>query len=135
MKKMTKRFVAVVLMFMMALSLTVTAFAATHYPYNSGNMCDISSSSWYNIATADTSGNGIDHWVRIFNETRTVASLNREANCYVRFLGKNGDVLYNTTMPGNSSDLFWCGSDVYKIQVKTEAGKGNAYVIPVVYTD
>lgn len=83
------------------------------------------STTWTTIAT---NSNGFDCNVQI---TGYLTSVGERID--VRMLGKSGNVLWSEedSCPGLSSRIYRCGSDVYTIQVRVDAGvRGTAYAIP-----
>lgn len=85
------------------------------------------STSWKTIATASS---GFDCNVDI-----SCTNFNN-VPCDIRMLNSKGSVLWEesgaiqiTSMVGSGgpgSRKFWCGSDVYTIQIRTQGGKGTA---------
>lgn len=88
----------------------------------------ILSTSWKTIATS-TSG---------FNRNVTISCLVTGTDglgairADVRMLSKNGSVVWSESKscPGLGSRRYWCGSNVYKIQVRVATGGGTAYAYP-----
>ena len=101
---------------------------ANSFPYTSyANALPINT-SWKTIATSTTGFNG---HVRIYCRNISILSDGSVAKGIVRLLDKNGNVLWTSSdassVPGQGSYSYWCGSDVYKIQIKTQAGGGSAW--------
>lgn len=70
---------------------------------------------------------------RNVNINVNAASLNglRLADAQIRMIGKDGRVLWTGKVPNdNQFHKFWCGSDVYKIQVRIPNGAGSVYIKP-----
>lgn len=138
MNKIKKATMALCLSMALLLGLSATAFAAepattkpetetvstdiiTPRSNSYKNGVAINSSSWTTIATS-TSG---------FNCNVYIYSLNAYAGAttHVRMLGRSDNtVWYESSAIGyQSSRTFWCGPDVYTIQVKTSAGGSSVY--------
>lgn len=95
------------------------------YPYPAGHQVLTTNTSWQTIAYS-TKGFNCNVYVKC-NNTATVGL--KVVPCDVQMLDKNGNVLWseNGAIAGLGSRTFWCGSDVYKIQIRTQAGKGTAF--------
>lgn len=93
--------------------------ASTHNNFQNG--VAINSSKWTTIATSSSG----------FNCNVYIYSLNAypAATTHVRMLGKSGNSLWaeNNAIGYQSSRIFWCGPDVYTIQVRTSAGGSSVY--------
>ena len=84
------------------------------------------STSWTTIATSTTG----------FNRNVYIKSMNlgmdglRVLPTDIRMLDKNGNVVWseNGAVPGQGSRTFWCGSNIYTIQAKTQASSGVIFV-------
>lgn len=88
----------------------------------------------YNIntswTTVLTSSSGFNRDVHIQATTFTYNGLLTTVPCDIRMLDKNGNVLWTGTgsVPVQNQEVtFWCGSDVYKVQIRTQAGNGIVY--------
>ena len=48
----------------------------------------------------------------------------------IRMLDRNGNVVWseNGAVAGQGNRTFWCGSNVYKIQARTQTGSGTIYI-------
>lgn len=87
--------------------------------------------SSHNIDTSWTtvlsSSSGFNRDVHIQATTFTYNGLFSTVPCDIRMLDKKGNVLWTGTgeVPGQNQVVsFWCGSDVYKVQIRTQAGDG-----------
>lgn len=87
------------------------------------------STTWKTIATSST---GFDCNVTI--NCRNIAVLEdfTIAKGLVRMLDKKGNVIWTSSddyaVPGQGSYEYYCGSDVYSIQIKTQNGGGSAWI-------
>lgn len=96
------------------------------YPSSQSNTY-VSSSSWKTVASSTTGFN-----------CNVVVGGSVLGNYYmdVRMLDKNGNVVWSeenafSTIGGNGGTrTFWCGSDIYYIQVKGHNGNGIAWAYP-----
>lgn len=99
---------------------------ANRYPYPSaGNALSINT-SWKTIASS-TTGFNCDVWIGSYN-TGTIGLVVAPSD--IRMLGRSGNVVWQESgaVAGNGAQRqFWCGSDVYTIQIKTQTGTGMAY--------
>lgn len=150
MNKKMKRFFYVLMASIMLFSFTTTAFAAETAPVDVVNenvstaaaksyTCKYTgyydaldvTTSWKVLATSTT---GFDCYVTICTRNTAILSSGGIAKTVVRMLGKNGNVLWTSTdeysVPGQGSYEYHCGSDVYKIEVKTQAGGGSCWIDP-----
>lgn len=62
------------------------------------------------------------------NVTVSVITSDYKTYCSIRFLDKNNNIVWakNNAIQGNGDKVtFWCGQDVYKIQIKTAKGTGS----------
>lgn len=86
------------------------------------------STSWKTVITSST---GFNRWVGIHNWSTATDGLGI-LRADIRMLGKNGNVIWaeDKACPGYGSRAFWCGSDVYTIQIKVARGAGTAYAYP-----
>lgn len=79
----------------------------------------VTSSAWTTIATSTTG----------FNCNVKISALNGglPATTSIRMLGKDGSVVWeeHQAISFSSSRIFWCGSDVYKIQARFTNGVGT----------
>ena len=102
---------------------TASAYSAS-YPYPSVGQALITNTSWQTIASS-TTGFNCNVYIKCNN---TATSGLGVVPSDVRMLGKSGNVVWseNGAVPGLGSRVLWCGSDVYKIQIKTQAGLGTA---------
>lgn len=84
---------------------------------------DINSSRWTTIAESSKGFNS-NVFINVIN---TSTSIND-----IRLLNRNGNVVWQKDGAiGMNEKLakFWCGSDVYKVQVRTQRGTGSATAI------
>lgn len=81
------------------------------------------STSWKTIATSTT---GFNHNVFIECRNPDLAPLD------IRMLGKNGNIVWSESgaVGAQSNRMFWCGSDVYTIQAKSQRGISAVYIQP-----
>lgn len=140
-----KRILGIALILVMCLSCTLNAFAAecsnepaiisgyddittyaNKYPYPSaGNALSINT-SWKTIASS-TTGFNCNVWIASYNLGTIGLSI---APSDIRMLDKSGNVLWQESgaVAGTGAQRqFWCGSDVYTIQIRTQTGTGTAY--------
>ncbi len=143
MKYNTRNFIAVILALLFMFGSTMPVFAAgvpteefcveiglnqesesrasgNVYPYPPGHRVLSTNTSWQMIAYS-TKG---------FNCNVTISCMNTTVSaCDICMLGKNGNIVWteNGAIGGASSRTFWCGSDVYEIQIRTQSGSGTAY--------
>ncbi len=84
----------------------------------------IYSSKWTTIATS-TSGFNCNVQVNTLNATLPPTN-------HIRMLGKDGNVVWqeNSAISYSNSRVFWCGSDVYEIQIRCSSGVGTASCWP-----
>ncbi|MCI8548723.1 MAG: hypothetical protein HFJ38_07570 [Bacilli bacterium] len=139
MKKMLKRLritAVVAIAAVMTMCYTMPAFAATapdngiatpysnSYPYSSTKML-VTSTSWKTIASS-TTGFNCNVYIKCKNTSLSGWTV---VPCDIRMLGKNGNALWEEkgAIAGLGDRVFSCGSDVYTIQIKTQAGSGTAY--------
>lgn len=83
------------------------------------------SSSWKTIVAAKY---GLDRNVGIYNYSATLDGWGL-SRADIRMLGKDGNVVWEEAKacPGKGSRVFWCGSDVYTIQIRVRNGYGTAH--------
>ena len=83
------------------------------------------STTWTTIAT---NSNGFGCNVQIAGYLTSVGH-----RIDVRMLGRSGNILWSEddSCPGLSTRVYWCGADVYSIQVRVDSGvTGTAYASP-----
>ena len=71
-----------------------------------------------------TSTNISTTWTTVLSSS---TGLLETVKCDIRLLDKNGNAVWsqNGAVPGNNVErTFWCGSDVYKVQMRTQARTG-----------
>ena len=95
------------------------------YPYPAPGSTLSTSTSWKKIASS-TTGFNCNVYIKCMN---TVINDWGVIPCDIRMLGKNGNVLWSESgaIHGFGDRIFVCGSDVYEIQIRTQAGVGTAY--------
>lgn len=142
---MIKRILGMALIVVMCLGFTSNAFAAesssksavssaynevtpyaNNYPYPSAGKALSINTSWKTIASS-TTGFNCNVWIASYN-TGTIGLVVAPSD--IRMLGKSGNVVWQESgaVAGNGAQRqFWCGSDVYTIQIKTQTGTGTAY--------
>lgn len=137
MKKILKKLrnsAAVAIAVAMTMCSTMPAFAAmapdsgiatpysNSYPYQFNRLA--TSTSWKTIASS-TTGFNCNVYIECWNTTTSGTVV---APCDIRMLSKNGNVVWEEkgAINGVGHRIFWCGSDVYTIQIKTQAGHGTA---------
>lgn len=126
-EKKCKSIIAILMTICLMMLMCCSVFAATkgnNYPYTSSRQLQ-TTTSWKTLAT---STKGFDCNVFIKCENTVFVGL-RIAKNHVRMLDKNGNILWEESgaIKGSAQRIFKCGSDVYTIQIRTEAGKGLAY--------
>lgn len=87
-------------------------------------------------ANIDTSWTTVLSSAKGFNRNITVCATTFDFNgilttvpCDIRLLGKSGNEIWRkgSAVPGSGKETtFWCGSDVYTVQIRTTSGKGIA---------
>lgn len=99
--------------------------AGNHYPYRNNGLVT-NATEWRTVAY---STNGFDCTVYVEIHNTLVINGFQVAPAGVRLLGKNGNVVWeeSSAIAGQGHRNLWCGSDVYKIQIKNVAGSGSAY--------
>ena len=118
-KKILKVAFLFVLLIVIAISTSTTAFAANSY-----NNTITTSTSWKTLATSTT---GFNCNVAIFNSSTGNDGLGI-LRADIRMLGKSGNVVWEESKacPGYGTRVFWCGSNVYTIQIKVAYANGTA---------
>lgn len=118
-KRTLKAMLSAVLLILLLIGTTTTAFAANSY-----NGTITTSTSWKTLATSTT---GFNCNVAIFNSSTGTDGLGI-LRADIRMLGKSGNVVWQESKacPGYGTRIFWCGSDVYKIQIKVAHSSGTA---------
>ena len=86
---------------------------------------NVYSNTWTTIANSTT---GLNCNVYVKSMNTTLDGL-RVVGTNIRMLGRNGNVLWSESeaVPGQGSRVFWCGSNIYKIQAQPKAGVGVIY--------
>lgn len=87
--------------------------------------------SWKTIYSVSTSSaTGINRNISMWANTTSLTSTGARVACDLKMLNRNGQRVWlgEGVVPGNSSTVsFWCGSDVYTVQIKTRGGTGTAF--------
>lgn len=139
MKHIVKSIFAFALAMMMTFGVSASAYAATNDEVDTAvssveateetqvtpRSINIST-SWTTILS---SSSGFNRNVTVSATTLTLNGLLSTVPCDIRLLGKNDKELWSkdSAVPGNGKEtVFWCGSDVYKVQIRTTAGNGIA---------
>lgn len=127
MNRILKSTVVIAALLVALLVTTISVSAATSYPYNESRRLT-TTTSWQTIASSTT---GFNCNVYIYNLNTGTSGLGI-ARSDVRMLGSNGTVVWEESgaLPGAGDRTFWCGGDVYTIQIRTQTGKGTAYARP-----
>lgn len=89
--------------------------------------------SWTTIAeTSGSSGFNCNFQVSCLNTSFVPGTFATVSPTDIRMLGKNGNVVWEESgaVAGLGSRVFWCGSDVYKIQARCQYGSGVIYITP-----
>lgn len=121
MKKILKATFMIAILLVSSMVYSSNVKAAT---YNSV----ILSSSWQTIASS-SSGFNCNVTIRCFvTGTDGLGAIRPD----IRMLNQNGQVVWaeNRSCPGLGSRTYWCGSNVYRIQIKVATGGGSAYSNP-----
>ncbi|WP_413854683.1 hypothetical protein [Candidatus Ruminimicrobium bovinum] len=121
--KTTKILLAVAFMFVAIMGTASKIYAADTYK---GTI--VTSTTWTTLAESTT---GFNRNVTVFNSSTGTDGLGI-LRADIRMLGKNGNVVWSETKacPGYGTREFWCGSDVYKIQIRVAYASGTAYAYP-----
>ncbi len=118
MRKKVKVAVVMALFVAMVVGCTGTTSAATPR-ITSTNI----STTWTTVLSSSTGFNRDVHVKAITTSTGLLETV----KCDIRLLDKNGNAVWsqNGAVPGNNVErTFWCGSDVYKVQMRTQARTG-----------
>lgn len=138
--KKTLSIISIMLAFIMLLGSSIPVYAtefpvfgttqtsvssrANSYPYPNLAYSLTTTTSWQTIATSST-GFNCNVFIKCMNTTTSGWGV---VPSDIRMLGKSGNVVWseNGAVPGQGNRTFWCGSDVYTIQIRTQAGYGVA---------
>lgn len=141
MKHIGKTLALIALAIMMVFGSTLSAFAATNEVVGTDATVESVessvqprsiniSTSWTTVLSVSTSSStGINSDIIISANTFTSNGLLSTVPCDIQMLGKNGQLLWSKddAIPGSGAHTeFWCGSDVYTVQIRTTAGYGTA---------
>ncbi len=119
-KKRTLKTIILTAVLLVALvGTSTTSFAANHYV---GRVT--TSTSWTTLAT---STNGFNCNVAVFNSSTGTDGLGI-LRADIRMLGKSGNVIWEESKacPGSGTRVFYCGPDVYTIQIRVKYSSGFA---------
>lgn len=118
-KKVFKPTVVVALLLALVLGTTLTANAAS-VTFHSVNL----SQSWETIAECSTGINRNITVSSLVTGTDGIGAISPD----IRMLGKNGNVVWSESKscPGLGTREYYCGSDVYKVQIRVANGGGTA---------
>ncbi len=128
--KHLKPIIAFALALVMVLSVTPSVNAAVNSvdmvnsnTYYSGTVV---STSWTTVATS-TTGFNCNVYIQCMNTG--VVGL-KVVPSDIRMLGKSGNVIWSedAAIAGQGNRIFYCGSDVYTIQIRTQGGDGLVYI-------
>lgn len=119
MKKTFKLTSLIAFALMIVLIISIPAYADGPY-YPTIN----TSTSWKTLAA---STKGFNRNVAVFNMSTGTDSIGI-LRADIRMLGKTGNVVWQEekACPGSGTRIFWCGPDVYKIQIKVANSSGTA---------
>ena len=119
-KKSLKAALLIALLVFAMVGTTTTAFAANSYK---GTIT--TSTSWKTLATSTT---GFNCNVAVVNSSTGTDGLGI-LRADIRMLGKSGNVVWEESKacPGYGTRIFWCGPDVYTIQIKVKHSSGTAW--------
>ena len=108
----------------------VTALSVSRsnsYPYPSISKALSINTSWKELAS---STDGFNCYVYIVSYNTSASSLTQVVASDIQMLDANGNVIWyesGAVSGSGSSRIFFCGSDVYSIQIRTQIGKGTAF--------
>jgi|GEM_PF-1432062 len=119
---MKKRFLSVLVLVCIIVSITaiITVNAsAKSYSVNIGT-------SYYSF-NVESSAKGRDFYIKVYNASYNWGSTKNRND--VRMIDKNGKVVWEEygAIAWNGSRNFWCGSNVAKVQVRTQYGIAAVY--------
>lgn len=119
MKKAVKSTTFIAVLLVAILGTTMVASAANSYK---GTV--VTSTSWTTLATSTT---GFNCNVAVFNSSTGTDGLGI-LRADIRMLDRSGKVVWQEAKacPGYGTRVFWCGSDVYTIQIRVAYGGGTA---------
>jgi len=125
MKRIVKS-AAIIVVVLSLLLVSTIAVAAASFPYNSLRRLNTTTSYQTICSESTSSRTGINRNVFIQNNNTSVARSD------VRMLGKNGNVVWEGrgALAIAEGRVFWCGSGVYTVQIRTQSGRGTAYAQP-----
>ncbi len=131
MKKVLKQMISTIC-FVLLLFNSYTCLYARAVEVNKTDI-NISNIERSSLITVNTSWKTVLQTNSGFSRTITISFTATNSNdyCNVRFLGKNGNVVWtkNNAIQGNGIPVsFWCGADVYKIQICTSTGTGKVKI-------
>ena len=124
MKRTFKSIAILAIVLTMLLISTISAVAAS-FPYNELKRLNTTTSYQTIASESTTSKTGLNRNIRIQNNNTSVARSD------VRMLDKNGKVVWEGIgwLAVAENRVFWCGDNVYTVQIRTQSGKGTAYAV------
>lgn len=141
-----KNFFKSAITFVMALSLLFTTAMVASAAESHTLDTDTTASSSENTGVMPYYNDYLGHYQNVSTSWKTIATSTTGFNCDVfiecrnldlaaldiRMLGKNGNVVWSESgaVGGQGNRIFWCGSDVYTIQVKYQSSSGSVYIQP-----
>lgn len=144
MKNVCKKLLTIITSLVLTMCVSVPTFA-TEVTKDANNNITDESTNEYGISTLSNSYTGSGVYVNS-KSWKTIATSTTGFNCNVkisslgtsvttvdvRMLGKSGNVIWSESESFGSltSRVYWCGSDVYKIQVKYHSGEGTITCYP-----
>lgn len=134
MKNITMRLILIVAIIAMACGSGIPAYASSENSNEEILISDTEQTRSVNIhddvwTTVISSNSGFNRVVHVSANTFTHINLMTTVSCDIRLLDRYDNVLWSAddAVPGNGTYKdFWCGSDVYKVQLRTAAGDGIA---------
>lgn len=123
MKKTSKLTLCLVAILVALLGTTITAYASNSYK---GTIT--TSTEWKTLATSTS---GFNCNVEVSNHSTGTDGLGI-LRADIQMLGRNGQRVWyeEKACPGYGSRVFWCGPDVYTIQIRVAYGNGTASARP-----
>ena len=128
--KTVVRKLSAILSAILVVSMFFQPISAYAYAGNTSTNTNLSvSTSWQDIAWSTSSSQGINCDIEIVNSTNATSGngLGWLASD-IRMLDNNGNVVWEESQscPGRGSRVYWCGNDVYHVQIKQQWGTGLA---------
>ena len=118
-KRILKVTTVITILLIVILNTTMVSYASESYLPTINT-----STTWKTLATSTT---GFNKNVTVFNWSTGTDGLGI-LRADIRLLGKNGNVVWSESKscPGYGTRVYWCGTDVYTIQIKVLSGGGTA---------